>query len=118
VKDMPNPGPGEANVIPIGPWIRATKAVVEKGKAGGGEPDRLYDVDIYYFIWTPGGRTYDDQEFENGVVILNESDRPSNSNPITTVSNSDFNRIDAPSGTKYVYIIKNVGWPCGVVLLW
>jgi hypothetical protein len=113
-----NPGPGEAIVIPIHPWNKATKATVGKGNAGPGGPDIIYDVDIYYFIWTPGGRIYDNIEFKKGVVILNECTRPSDSNPITTVGNSVFNRIDAQSGTKYVHTIANVGWPCGTVLLW
>jgi hypothetical protein len=113
---MANPGPGEANVTPDYSWDSTSKTTVEEGNAGG--PPIIHpDVPVIFRIYTPEDFTVRSADYPKGVVILNENARPRHGNNITTVGNSDFNLIKGVS-PQLVHIIDNVGWPCGVVVLW
>jgi hypothetical protein len=117
VKDMPNPGQGEANVTPNYHWTFASKVTVEKGTLL--EPSEIIpNVDLKFFIWTPGGLTVTKGQYPQGVVVLNENARPDSGEMITTKDIPNFILIIPPGISHYVDMMENVGWPCGWIVLW
>ena len=118
---MPNPGAGEANVIPILTWDSDITTIVEKGEVGV-TATIIPGIKIKSFICTPGFCTVDDQQFPVGVVILNENSRPVNSDSISTKGNPNFELMELYSPAT-VYIGDDAGWPgcpwpTGKIILW
>ncbi len=103
----------DADVTPNGNWDQAKDAMVQViGSV------MVNKVPIIVVPWTPAQITIKKKDFPNGVVILNEIDRPNDQDPIRTAVKPELNLRKSNNESEDVPIIFNSGWPSGEIVLW
>jgi hypothetical protein len=99
---MPQENP---KITPSESWLSArVGTVVEGGRTHENVP-------IVQITMTPATVTVRKSDYPSGVILINENTRP-----------SDISEIELPleytqSNIKQIHIVENIGWPCGVVVL-